>query len=53
MDPVALFIVGLLLIAILLGPKYGAEDRPGFKDLRVKPRPVVGSMRRSDWRRRF
>ena len=41
MDPVAWFVLAMLLIAIVLGPNYGAEDRPAFKDPNVKPRPNV------------
>ena len=35
------FVLAMLVIAIVLGPKYGAEDRPAFKDPNVKPRPNV------------
>jgi len=52
MDPIAIFVVGMLLIAIVLGPKYGAEDRPAFKDPNVKPSPVVGPMPVGEWRKR-
>ena len=52
MDPVAIFVVAMLLIAIVLGPKYGAEDRPAFKDPNVKPRAMVSPMRVGEWKRR-
>ena len=35
------FVLAMLVIAIVFGPKYGAEDRPAFKDPNVKPRPNV------------
>jgi hypothetical protein len=50
MDPIAIFITGMLLIAVLFGPKYGAESRPGFKDPDIKPRPNSVP---SDWRSPF
>jgi hypothetical protein len=40
----------MLLIAVVLGPKYGAESRPGFKNPNVKPRPNAVA---SDWRSPF
>jgi hypothetical protein len=53
MDPaIAIFVAGLLWIAIVLGPKFGAEDRPAFKDPNVNPRPMVSSMKPADWERR-
>jgi hypothetical protein len=48
MDPALLLLV-LMLVAIVLGPIFGAESRPGFLRPDRKPRPMVGSMRPSDW----
>ena len=48
-----IFIVALLLISIVLGPKYGAEDRPAFKNPDAKPRAMVGSNAVGEWRPRI
>jgi hypothetical protein len=53
MEPVMWFVLAMLLIAIVLGPKYGAEDRPAFKDPNIKPRAVVGSNDVGEWRPRI
>ena len=53
MEPAVIFLVAMLLIAIVLGPKYGAEDRPAFKHPDVKPRAVVGSNDVGSWRPRL
>ena len=50
MDPAAIFVLGMLLVAIVFGPKYGAESRPAFKNPNVKARPTAV---RSDWRSRL
>jgi hypothetical protein len=47
MEPHMWFVLALLVIAIVFGPKYGAESRQGYKDVNVKPRPNSGP---SDWR---
>jgi hypothetical protein len=41
MDPILLLAI-LCLIAIVLGPILGAEDRPAFKWPDRKPRRMVG-----------
>lgn len=46
------FVLAMLVIAIVFGPKYGAEDRPAFKDPNVKPAPMVSPMRVGEWKRR-
>ena len=38
---IIIFVVVPLVIAIVLGPKYGAEDRPAFRRPDEKPRPMV------------
>lgn len=48
-----IFVAVLLLIAIVLGPKYGAEDRPAFKDPNAKPRGMVSSNAVGEWRPRI
>ena len=53
MDPVVIFVWAMLLIAIVFGPKYGAEDRPAFKDPNKKPRSMVGSNAVGEWRPRI
>ena len=53
MEPVVIFVAAMLLIAIVLGPKYGAEDRPAFKDPNIKPRAMVSPSDVSEWRRRI
>jgi hypothetical protein len=48
MEPEVLLLV-LSLVAIVFGPIFGAESRPGFLRPERKPRPMVSSMRPSDW----
>ena len=48
-----IFVGAMVLLAVLFGPKYGAEDRPAFKDPNVKPRPMVSPMDVSKWKRRI
>ncbi len=48
MDPV-IFLLAAMLAAIVFGPIFGAESRPGFLRPDRKPRPFAGSMRPSDW----
>ena len=45
----AIVIGAVLLFACVFGPLFGADSRPGWKDVRRKPRPMVSSMRREDW----
>jgi hypothetical protein len=48
MEPEILVLV-LTAIAIVFGPILGAESRPGFRRPERNPRPMVSSMRPSDW----
>jgi hypothetical protein len=48
MDPV-IFLGAVLLFTIVFGPILGAESRPGFLRPDRKPRPMVSSMRPSEW----
>jgi hypothetical protein len=46
----AIVLGAVLLFVCLGGPVFGAESRPGWKDVDRKPRfRMVGSMRREDW----
>jgi hypothetical protein len=49
MDPLVIFFVAFFFIAIVLAPIFGAESRPDFLRPDRKARPMVGSMRPSDW----
>ena len=48
MDPIV-FLFAVMLATIVLSPILGAESRPGFLRPDRKPRPMVSSMRPSDW----
>jgi hypothetical protein len=46
----AIILSAVLLFVVIFGPLFGAESRPGWKDVNRKPRfRAVGSMRREDW----
>jgi hypothetical protein len=46
----ALILVGFMLFAIVGGPLFGADSRPGWRNVDRKPRrQMVGSMRPEDW----
>jgi hypothetical protein len=49
MDPLFFVLIAILLATIVLGPIFGAESRPGFLRPDRKARPMVSSMRPSDW----
>jgi hypothetical protein len=50
MDQTMAIILGaVLLFACIFGPLFGADSRPGWKNVNRKPRPMVSSMRREDW----
>jgi hypothetical protein len=38
---IAIFFLVFFFVAIVLGPIFGAESRPGFQDPRVKAKPNV------------
>ena len=42
MELAPIFIAVLLLVAVVLGPLAGPEDRPAFRRPDKKPRPMVG-----------
>jgi hypothetical protein len=48
---IAIFLACFFFIAIVLGPIFGAESRPGFLRPDRKPRRMAGAMRRSEWDR--
>ena len=46
----AIILTGVLLFVVVFGSLFGADSRPGWKDVQRKPRfRMVGSMRREDW----
>ena len=49
MDPFFIFLAVALLASIVLGPIVGADSRPGFRRPDRKVRPMLSSMRPSDW----
>jgi hypothetical protein len=51
MDQTMAIILGaVLLFVVVAGPLFGAESRPGWRDVNRRPRfRAVGSMRREDW----
>jgi hypothetical protein len=42
MSFIAVFFTVFFFVAIVLGPIFGAEDRPGFLRVDRKPRRIVG-----------
>jgi hypothetical protein len=49
MEPAFYILIALLLYSIVFGPIFGAESRPGFLRPRRKPRPMMGTLRPSEW----
>jgi hypothetical protein len=49
MEPFFIFLAAALLATIVLGPIFGAESRPGFLRPDRKLRPMVGTLRPSEW----
>ena len=46
----AIVLMSVLLFVVVFGSLFGADSRPGWKDVNRKPRfRAVGSMRREDW----
>ena len=46
----AIILTGVLLFVVVFGSLFGAESRPGWRDVNRKPRfRAAGSMRREDW----
>jgi hypothetical protein len=45
----AIILSAVLLFVVIFGPLFGADSRPGWKNVNRKPRPMVSSMRREDW----
>jgi hypothetical protein len=47
---VAIVLGGVLLFVVIAGPLFGAESRPGWRNVNRKPSfRMVGSMRPEDW----
>jgi hypothetical protein len=42
MSFLVIFFAVFFFVALVLGPMFGAESRPGFVDPRVKPKRTVG-----------
>jgi hypothetical protein len=49
MDPYFIFLAAAVVASIVFGPVFGAESRPGFRRPDRKLRPMLSSMRPSDW----
>lgn len=48
----AIVLAGVLLFVVIFGSLFGADSRPGWKDVDRKPRfRMVGSLRPKDWPR--
>jgi hypothetical protein len=46
----AIILLGVLLFVVVCGPLFGAESRPGWRNVDRKPRfRMTGSMRPEDW----
>jgi hypothetical protein len=49
-ETMAVILVGVLLFVVIFGSLFGADSRPGWRNVDRKPRfRMVGSMRRKDW----
>jgi len=49
-ETMAIILTGVLLFVVIFGSLFGAESRPGWRNVNRKPRfRAVGSMRREDW----
>jgi hypothetical protein len=51
MEPGLYLLIALLLASIVFGPILGAESRPGFLRPHRKLRPMIGTLRPSEWNR--
>lgn len=48
----ASILTGVLLFVVVFGSLFGADSRPGWRNVDRKPRfRMTGSMRPSDWER--
>ena len=48
----AIVLMSVLLFVVIFGSLFGADSRPGWRNVEKKPRfRMVGSMRRNDWPR--
>ena len=46
----AIILASVLLFVVVFGSLFGADSRPGWKNVERKPRfRMTGSMRREDW----
>jgi hypothetical protein len=46
----AVILIRVLLFVVIFGSLFGADSRPGWKNVDRKPRSrMVGSMRRKEW----
>jgi hypothetical protein len=49
-ETVAIVLGGVLLFVVIAGPLFGADSRPGWRNVNRKPSfRMVGSMRPEDW----
>jgi hypothetical protein len=47
---IAYILLGVLLFVVVFGSLFGAESRPGWRNVDRRPRfRMTGSMRREDW----
>jgi hypothetical protein len=49
MEPISIFFIALVLGTIVLSPFFAAESRPGFLRPDRKSRPMMSTMRPSEW----
>jgi tryptophan-rich sensory protein len=51
-EAMAVILMGVLLFVVVFGSLFGADSRPGWRNVNRKPRfRMTGSMRPSDWER--
>jgi hypothetical protein len=51
-ETMALILGAVLLFVVVAGSLFGADSRPGWRNVERKPRfRMTGSMRPSDWKR--
>jgi tryptophan-rich sensory protein len=51
-ETMAVILMGVLLFVVVFGSLFGADSRPGWRNVDRKPRfRMTGSMRPSDWER--
>jgi hypothetical protein len=49
-ETMALILAGVLLFVVVAGSLFGADSRPGWRNVERRPRfRMTGSMRPSDW----